>query len=82
MKPCKNQGAYLRFADPPWMMTNNCAFNVISILINLVSEALRNKIGTNNKLLSDDIDMLANSVKISLSIPPNLLYFPFLPANI
>ena len=64
------------------MMTYTCALNMIAILINQVLEALRNKIGTNNKLLSDDIDMLANSVKISLSIPPNLLYFPFLPANI
>ena len=63
------------------MMINNCAFDVIAILINLVSEALGNNIG-NNKLFCDDIDMLANFVKIPLSIPPDLLYVPFFSANI
>ena len=61
------------------MKTNICAFNVIAILINLVSEALRNNIRTNNKLFCDDIDMIANFVKIPLSIPPDLSYVPFFP---
>ena len=42
------------------MMTYTCALNMIAILINQVLEALRNKIGTNNKLFSDDIDMSPN----------------------
>ena len=49
------------------MMSNNCAFYVIAILINLFCE---------------DIDMLANFVKIPLIIPPDLLYVPFFSANI
>ena len=52
------------------MMTNNFAFNVFAILINLVSAALQNNIGT-------DIDMLQTFVKIPLRIHPDLLYFPF-----
>ena len=44
------------------MMSNNCAFNVIAILINLFCE---------------DIDMLANFVKMPLGIPLDVLYFPF-----